>query len=429
MSEEHQVLLYSGDVLKSLRSVEDSRYSAIITDPPYGLSGDPDMEEVVKHWLSGDDQYDNGRGFKGQEWDTFVPGPSVWKELYRCSKPGAIMLVYCGTRTSDLMGVSVRLGGWKKFDEIDVYGGLDQMAWIYSTSMPKSHNISRLAAKNGDTDTASTWSGYGTTLNPAHEVIMVFRKPREGTFLENATTYGTGMLNIQNASIPTFGSDKENHLREWDRMQSEAASQSIVMNSGLAAIDLSGYKMDGRWPKNVVFSEWDENDVFESPTRQLDEQSEHSSSKRANRGAGINGNLFKSPKYISEVRGHNDSGSKARFFYVNKSSRKERSAGLCKENLHPTVKPITLSTYLAKLLVPPDKFIDDAVIAVPFGGSGSEVIGAALAGWKNIDMFELSMDYIVIAVNRFNWWLQMSEKLNTNDPQEIVKHGDENVRD
>ena len=35
--------------------VEDNSIDAIVTDPPYGLSKHPDMREVLKHWLAGDD--------------------------------------------------------------------------------------------------------------------------------------------------------------------------------------------------------------------------------------------------------------------------------------------------------------------------------------------------------------------------------------
>ena len=36
-------------------NIADNSIDAVVTDPPYGLSKEPDMNEVLKHWLNGDD--------------------------------------------------------------------------------------------------------------------------------------------------------------------------------------------------------------------------------------------------------------------------------------------------------------------------------------------------------------------------------------
>ena len=76
-----------------------------------------------------------------------------------------------------------------------------------------------------------------------------------------------------------------------------------------------------------------------------------------------------------------DSGGASRFFYQAKASKAERNAGV-EANIHPTVKPLALARYLARLILPP---IQDARMVVPFCGSGSEVIGALQAGWSHVD--------------------------------------------
>lgn len=60
---------------------------------------------------------------------------------------------------------------------------------------------------------------------------------------------------------------------------------------------------------------------------------------------------------------------------------------------HPTLKPISLTTYLAKLLLPPNA----SRILVPYSGAGSEMIGCLRAGWKDVLGIELSPEYIEIA--------------------------------
>ena len=109
-----------------------------------------------------------------------------------------------------------------------------------------------------------------------------------------------------------------------------------------------------------------------------------------------------------------DSGGASRFFYCAKASRKERDAGLegfavvtraeqtrRKEgsagskspaarsgsteggrNIPPTVKPIALTTYLARLILPP---VEGSRLLVPFCGSGSEMLGGTRAGWSHVE--------------------------------------------
>jgi DNA modification methylase len=49
------------------------------------------------------------KGMMGKQWDSFVPGPEIWKEVYRVLKPGGHMLVFAGTRSMDLMCMALRL--------------------------------------------------------------------------------------------------------------------------------------------------------------------------------------------------------------------------------------------------------------------------------------------------------------------------------
>ena len=107
---------------------------SIVCDPPYGLSKEPDMAEVLTHWLNGDDYTHGGSGFMGKSWDSFVPGPSVWREAYRVLKPGGHLVAFFGTRTYDLGVLALRLAGF----EIR-----DQLAWVFGSGFPKSHDVSK----------------------------------------------------------------------------------------------------------------------------------------------------------------------------------------------------------------------------------------------------------------------------------------------
>ena len=79
-------------------------------------------------------------GFMGKTWDSFVPPPAVWDECMRVLKPGGHLLVFAGTRTQDLMGLSIRLAGF------DIRDGI---GWIYGSGFPKSMDVSKAIDKAG----------------------------------------------------------------------------------------------------------------------------------------------------------------------------------------------------------------------------------------------------------------------------------------
>jgi hypothetical protein len=72
-------------------------------------------------------------------------------------------------------------------------------------------------------------------------------------------------------------------------------------------------------------------------------------------------------------------------------------------NPHPTVKPIALARWLATLLLPPAAYAPRRVL-VPFAGSGSEMIGAALAGWEYVLGIDAEAEYCAIARARLAHW-------------------------
>jgi hypothetical protein len=51
------------------------------------------------------------------------------------------------------------------------------------------------------TDAAKQWEGWGTALKPAHEPIVVARRPLIGTVAANVLQHGTGALNIDGTRV------------------------------------------------------------------------------------------------------------------------------------------------------------------------------------------------------------------------------------
>lgn len=74
-----------GDATAVLKSLPDNAAHVTYCDPPYGLSSQ-DTEDVVaclQTWLKGETYTHHGAGFMGKDWDAFVPGPEVWREILR----------------------------------------------------------------------------------------------------------------------------------------------------------------------------------------------------------------------------------------------------------------------------------------------------------------------------------------------------------
>lgn len=124
-----------GDSLDVLASWPPESVDAVVCDPPYGMSSvEPDPVEVLQHWANGDDYTSRGGGFMGLGWDQFVPGPAVWREVWRVMKPGAYLVAASSTRTEDLLGLSLRMAGFRRRDTIH---------WLYYSGFPKGVDLSK----------------------------------------------------------------------------------------------------------------------------------------------------------------------------------------------------------------------------------------------------------------------------------------------
>lgn len=366
-------VIHHADVLDALRAMPDNSFHGCLTDPPYGLS------------------------FMGHQWDHGVPSAEVWREVLRVLRPGAHVLAFGGTRTSHRLTCAIEDAGF----EIR-----DCMMWLYGSGFPKSHDVSKALDRDaaaGATEAARQWAGHGTALKPAWEPIIVARKPLEGTVAQNVQRWGCGALAID-ASRVGHSEPAKTASRTAPRYSGRTMANGVRggEQSTIASADPLG-----RWPANVIFDE-EAGAVLDAQSGTLQARGNKTPSTSKNKKAlgavyGKYGPASSGPEY-----NRNDSGGASRFFYCAKASRKERDAGLEEfaeqqtqklnpggiaarreaaglglgRNIHPTVKPLALTTYLARLILPP---VEGSRLLVPFCGSGSEMLGGLRAGWSHVE--------------------------------------------
>ena len=370
--------LILGDCLDKLKDLEDNSVDSIVTDPPYGIS------------------------FMNSKWDYDVPSVDIWKECFRVLKPGGHILSFSSARTYHRMVVNVEDAGF----EIR-----DQIMWVYGSGFPKSHNIGkaidkklgverevvgnykttipqitpwkdvdRFESQNLQTKGTSEYEGWGTALKPAHEPIVMARKPLEKkTVADNVLEYGTGAINIDACRIPLNGDE--------DMSASQASSKS-TFSANANDWTTSTYKEIGRWPANFIHDGSEEVLEYFPVTKSGKMGPEH------NRHTDSSPNGIYGKFDVNHPLGqtYGDEGSAARFFYVAKTNKKDRG----EDNNHPTVKPTDLMRYLCRLVTPKNGIVLD-----PFMGSGSTGKAAILEGFSFTGI-ELSEEYLNIAEKRIN---------------------------
>ena len=368
------MLLLNGDCLEEMQKLIDDgvQVDSVVTDPPYHLTS---ITERFGKEGSAPAQYGTdgafaraSKGFMGKEWDggDIAFRKETWELAYDLLKPGGHLLAFSGSRTYHRMAVAIEDAGF----EIR-----DQIMWIYGSGFPKSLNIGKAIDKKQsyerkkvdvgtgglhknanmnddgwekinqenpqmDSDEpvgedATKWSGWGTALKPAHEPIVMARKPlSEKSIVNNVLKHETGGINIDACRIELSEGDDPRLGGEGSWKTDKMAKDVYV--GGYVGKDTKSNEL-GRFPANVIHDglqeEW------------------------------------------------------ARYFYCPKTSKAERG----ELNTHPTVKPKKLMQYLCRLVTPKNGTVLDL-----FMGSGSTGIAAKDEGFDFIGI-EKDKEYFEIA--------------------------------
>ena len=412
-----QFKIYQGNNLEILPTLPDNSVDSIVTDPPYEL------------------------GFMGKSWDStgIAYNVEMWKQCLRVLKPGGHLVAFSGSRTYHRMAVAIEDAGFQI---------RDQMMWVYGSGFPKSHNIGKALDKLAgaerevigqkepcgmfspdvphfgnasdvietyksspitapSTEAAKQWDGWGTALKPAHEPIVLARKPLEKglSVAENVLKWGVGGINIDGCRVT--------HNEPIKIMKAQQGGNKVFGQGGRYE-ETTELKQNGRFPANLM------HDGSQEVLDLFPESNGGAAPKKANDISTLYEGGWKGIE--REERIDFGKGSAARFFYCPKANKKDRDEGcedfderresdrpsddkVCgdnprnlsntpRKNSHPTVKPTELMRYLCRLVTPPNGTVLD-----PFNGSGSTGKAAVLEGFNYIGI-ELDPEYIKISEAR-----------------------------
>ncbi len=224
-STDGRATLHYGDSRDVLPMLGPDQFSACVCDPPYHL------------------KQSKSKGFMGKTWDggDIAFRPEFWGEVLRVLKPGAMLLAFGGTRTFHRLTCAIEDAGFEIRDCLN---------WLYGSGFPKSLDISKAIDKAAGakrevvgskvglpgyslsqcdnpggnamsghidkslyhpekecaitapaTELAKRWAGWGTSLKPAWEPIVLAMKQLDGTFANNAQQHDVAGLNIDGSRI------------------------------------------------------------------------------------------------------------------------------------------------------------------------------------------------------------------------------------
>jgi site-specific DNA-methyltransferase (adenine-specific) len=205
-----RVTLHRGGMLDVLAGMAENSIDAGVTDPPYFL---PEMEKrfgaPTAARAKGEMFSRGAKGAahgKGAVFGDIANRVETWAAVYRVLKPGAHLFAFNYPKAFAHMQIAAEAAG---FETRDVY------SWLYGTGFPHGKPLGKFIdrailgdvcdadelARGPVTHMAAFYAERDITVKPAAELILVARKPIEGTIGENLIRYGAGSLDVTGCRV------------------------------------------------------------------------------------------------------------------------------------------------------------------------------------------------------------------------------------
>lgn len=278
---------------------------------------------------------------------------------------------------------------------------LDGCSWqgasgIYEPG-EKTYNLTAPA-----TPEAVKWEGFGSAIKPSHEGWWLVRKPLDGTIAANVLKWGVGAINIDGCRV--------------DRIQGGRTDYGL---SNGAPRGLGNQGLDGRTPYSGDAGRWPPNVLLMHAEGCTDARCVHGCAAQAIREQGGDPEFFPcfyqaKPSGAERNAGCDELSAKDSQKW-NDGGIKARRGEILRTNHHPTVKPITLMRWLARLVTPPGGTVLD-----PFTGSGTTGCACPYEGLQFVGI-EREPEYAEIARARIAWHEVAASR--AIDPREEVIDG------
>lgn len=199
-------VIYQGNCIDVMKQIPDNSIAGCITDPPYnyefiGRNWDPsEIERRTSRvqnskTLVKNIPYGSGLagGVRNKSWykknrDNIVEYGKwceEWgKELFRITKPGALVLIFNSTRTIAQVQVAMENVGFYARDII---------VWRRQSGIPKGLNVSKKLERMGY-DHPEKWEGWHSCLRNEWEAISVVQKPLINNYINTLKETGVGLF-------------------------------------------------------------------------------------------------------------------------------------------------------------------------------------------------------------------------------------------
>jgi site-specific DNA-methyltransferase (adenine-specific) len=290
-----------------------------------------------------------GYSFMGKGWDKVLPDTQIWRECYRVLKPGSFITIMAAPRTDVLWRIS------RDLEEAGFDLSFSNIEWVYHSGFPKATDISKSIDKR---------------FNAEREVIGESNRHGGGT----SAMYPYEVNNPITAPSTDIAKKYEGSKAGF---QPKPAREIIIV--GMKPFEEGSY-ID----KVLNFEALPDNIKMTYPLIQTPKPS------KKEKDFGLSGEEQKKPQ--------RDEGQEK--FNVPQKNRPTTA-----KNIHPTVKPIKLMSYLITLFTRPGDWVLD-----PFGGSGTTGLACKLLDRNHI-YIDFTQEYYDIAEERLQVSKQDLKKL------------------